>query len=228
VLLVEDDPSLGETLRDRLTREGLEVVWVRTVAAARAEMDGSSWALGVFDVRLPDGSGFELAEHAKRLSPAPVMLMTALNSASNRLRGFQAGADEYLPKPFHLKEFLLRVRHVLATQVDRRATASASLLHVRGREIDLRALSILPPGGPRVFLTTREGAVLRLLLEAAPHPLARHAILDAVWGANRFPTARVVDNVIVRLRQALQDDRGELIGAVRGVGYRWRPEREER
>ena len=116
VLLVEDDASLGRTLTERLERERLEVVWARTVAEAQAQLQGQSWDLAILDVKLPDGSGFGLARELKRTSLTPVMFMTALNSAENRLEGFEIGADEYLPKPFHLKEFILRVRHVLATQ----------------------------------------------------------------------------------------------------------------
>ena len=90
--------------------------WAQTVAAAEAELASSAWDLAILDVKLPDGSGFGLARQIKRTSLTPVMFMTALNSAENRLEGFEIGADEYLPKPFHLKEFILRVRHVLATQ----------------------------------------------------------------------------------------------------------------
>jgi len=222
VLLVEDDPSLGRVLTERLGHEGLDVTWRRTAAEAAAAIEAGGWALAVLDVKLPDGSGFELARLAKRHSPAPVMIMTALNSAANRLRGFNTGADEYLPKPFHLREFLLRVRHVLATQSQ--ATADRPThLRVRGREIDLAALSITPPGGTRMFLPTRDGAVLQLLIGHAPEAVGRDDILDRLWGPHRFPTARVVDNVVVRLRHALQDERGELIQSVRGVGYRWGP-----
>ena len=222
VLLVEDDSSLGRVLRERLIRERLDVTWVRTATEATAAIAEGGWALLVLDVKLPDGSGFDLARLAKDRSQAPVMLMTALNSATNRLRGFKTGADEYLPKPFHLREFLLRVRHVLATQSEEAINETRPRhLRVCGRDIDLAALSITSPNGARVFLPNRDGAVLRLLIDRAPEVLGRGDILDRVWGPQRFPTLRVVDNVIVRLRQALQDEDGELIESVRGVGYRW-------
>ena len=87
------------------------------------------------------------------------MFMTALNSAENRLEGFEIGADEYLPKPFHLKEFILRVRHVLATQ------RVPEVVHARGRTIDLGALSVVGPDGERAFLQVRDGHVLKILLD---------------------------------------------------------------
>jgi DNA-binding response OmpR family regulator len=220
VLLVEDDVSLGRTLTERLEREQLEVSWTQTVAAAEQALGSGTWDLAILDVKLPDGSGFGLARQIKRTSLTPIMFMTALNSAENRLEGFEIGADEYLPKPFHLKEFILRVRHVLATH------RVPDQVHVRGRVIDLRALTVVGPDGERVFLQVRDGRVLQLLIGAAPSVVDRSEILDRVWGRDQFPTPRAVDNTIVRLRQALQDDRGGLIRSVRGVGYQWAPDTE--
>lgn len=215
VLLVEDEQSLGRTLSERLQKEKLDVTWVQTVAAAEAALGASRWDLAVVDVKLPDGSGFGLARHIKRSSLTPVMFMTALNSAENRLEGFEIGADEYLPKPFHLKEFILRVRHVLTTQ------RVPDVLLAGGRQIDLGALSVVAPDGTKVFLQVRDARVLKLLIAAAPNAVDRSEILDRVWGRDQFPTTRAIDNAIVRIRQALQDEDGELIRSVRGVGYQW-------
>jgi DNA-binding response OmpR family regulator len=143
------------------------------------------------------------------------MFMTALNSAENRLEGFEIGADEYLPKPFHLKEFILRVRRLLATQ------RPARTIQIGGRVIDFDALTITLPGGRTNSLQVRDGRVLKLLVDAAPRVVDRSDILDRVWGEDRFPTPRAIDNAIVRLRQALGDDDSRLIQSVRGVGYRW-------
>jgi DNA-binding response OmpR family regulator len=218
VLLVEDDASLGRMLSERLQKEQLDVVWAETVAAAEAALARGRWDLAILDAKLPDGSGFGLARQIKRESLTPVMFMTALNSAENRLEGFEIGADEYLPKPFHLKEFILRVRHVLTTQ------RVPSAVRARGRVIDLEALAITSPSGDRVFLQVRDARLLKLLLDAAPNVVDRSEILDRVWGRDRFPTPRAVDNAIVRLRQALGDNEGALIRSVRGIGYQWAPE----
>jgi DNA-binding response OmpR family regulator len=215
VLLIEDDPSLGRTLHERLIKEKLDVTWVQSVAAAEAALAGGRWDLAIVDVKLPDGSGFGLARLIKRSSLTPVMFMTALNSAENRLEGFEIGADEYLPKPFHLKEFILRVRHVLATQ------RVPEIVQASGRVIDLRALAVTAPDGERTFLQLRDGHVLKLLIAAAPTVVDRSEILDRVWGREQYPTPRAVDNSIVRLRQALKDAEGALIRSVRGVGYQW-------
>jgi two-component system phosphate regulon response regulator PhoB len=215
VLLVEDESSLGRTLCERLQKENLDVTWSQTIAAAEAALASGRWDLAIVDVKLPDGSGFGLARQIKRTSLTPVMFMTALNSAENRLEGFEIGADEYLPKPFHLKEFIIRVRHVLATQ------RVPEVLRARGRQIDLGALSVVGPDGVRVFLQVRDARVLKLLIAAAPNAVDRSEILDRVWGNDQYPTTRAVDNAIVRIRQALQDEHGELIRSVRSIGYQW-------
>lgn len=215
VLLVEDDRSLGKTLAERLQKEGLDVQWVETLALGRSAAGQGSWDLAIVDVMLPDGSGFDLVPDIRRRSPTPIMFMTALNSAESRLTGFELGADEYLPKPFHLKEFLLRVRHVLTTQPHRQ------VLQAGGVMIDWDAMTVERPGGEKSFLQVRDYQVLRMLVDAAPRAVARGDILDRVWGEDEFPTQRTVDNAIVRLRQALGDEDGSVIRTVRGIGYQW-------
>ncbi len=215
VLLVEDDASLGETLAERLGREALDVRWVRTVTEADAELTSGPWDLAIVDVMLPDGSGFDVARRIKKAAPTPVMFMTALNSAESRLEGFEIGADEYLPKPFHLKEFILRVRHVLSTQ-KLRAVVDAGIA-----TIDFEAMTVKTRDGRQTHLQARDCRVLKLLVDAAPRVVDRSEILDVAWGSDQFPTPRGVDNAIVRLRQAIGDSEGEVIRSVRGVGYQF-------
>jgi DNA-binding response OmpR family regulator len=218
VLLVEDDGSLGRTLAERLEKEQLAVDWVQTVADATARIEAGAFDLAILDVMLPDGDGFGLARQIRRKTATPIMFMTALNSAENRLEGFEIGAEEYLPKPFHLKEFIIRVRNVLARP---RATRT---LRANGLLVDLEARSVEAPDGSRAFLQVRDAGVLQLLVDAAPRAVDRSEILDKVWGEDQFPSARAVDNAIVRLRQALRDEDGTLIRSVRGIGYQWAAE----
>ena len=215
VLLVEDDASLGRTLAERLEKERLIVQWVQTIADAKAQLGSAAWDLAIVDVKLPDGSGFGLARQIRKGTSTPIMFMTALNSAENRLEGFEIGADEYLPKPFHLKEFMIRVRHVLERHRPTRT------IQANGLVIDFDAMSVERPAGEKTFLQVRDSRVLKLLVDAAPRVVDRSEILDRVWGEDQFPTPRAVDNTIVRLRQVLQDDDGRLIRSVRGVGYQW-------
>ena len=215
VLLLEDDASLGRTLAERLEKEDLDVQWAQTIAEAKAHLSAGQWDLAILDVKLPDGSGFSLARQLRKTSAVPIMFMTALNSAENRLEGFEIGADEYLPKPFHLKEFMIRVRHVLDRPRPTRA------LQANGRVIDLEAMSVEIPGAEKTFLHVRDSRVLKMLIDAAPRVVDRSDILNHVWGEDQFPTSRSVDNAIVRLRQILNDEDGRLIRSVRGVGYQW-------
>jgi DNA-binding response OmpR family regulator len=213
--LVEDDASLGRTLAERLEKERLTVEWVQTLGDAKRLLDASDWDLAILDVMLPDGSGFALARDIRKKTTIPIMFMTALNSAENRLEGFEIGADEYLPKPFHLKEFMIRVHHVL----DRpRATRT---LRVNGVLIDLDAMSVERPTGAKTFLQVKDHGVLQMLIDAAPRVVDRSEILERVWGEDQFPSTRAVDNSIVRLRQALNDEDGRVIRSVRSVGYQW-------
>ena len=215
VLLVEDDGSLGRTLAERLEKEHLTVQWAQTIADARTHLAAADWDLAILDVKLPDGSGFSLARQIRKTSTTPIMFMTALNSAENRLEGFEIGADEYLPKPFHLKEFLIRVQHVLSRP------RTTRIVRAGGATIDLDAMSVERAGDAKTFLQVRDSRVLTLLIDAAPRVVDRSEILDRVWGEDQFPTPRAVDNAIVRLRQALGDHDAELIHSVRGIGYQW-------
>lgn len=215
VLLLEDDPSLGRTLTERLEKERLTVEWAQTIAEAREKMRAGGWDLAILDVKLPDGSGFSLARQIRKETTVPIMFMTALNSAENRLEGFEIGADEYLPKPFHLKEFMIRVQHVLGRP---RATRT---LRVSDRVVDFDAMSVETAAGDKSFMQVRDCAVLKLLVESSPRVVDRSEILDKAWGEDQYPTARAVDNAVVRLRQLLNDEDGRLIRSVRGIGYQW-------
>jgi len=216
VLLVEDDVSLGRTLAERLERASHDVTWVRTIAEAEDSLSRSGWDLAIVDVKLPDGSGFGLARRIKRQSVTPVMFMTALNSAGNRLEGYEIGAEEYLPKPFHLKEFMLRVGRLLAAARPRRVVVAD------GTVVDFDALTIVSHGR-RSALQVRDGRVLALLVDASPRAVERSEIVERVWGEDGSPSPRAIDNAVVRLRKALGDADGHIIRSVRGVGYRWAP-----
>jgi DNA-binding response OmpR family regulator len=224
LLLVEDDPGLGETLCERFVKEGYEVKWAETLADAERAVagivDSNGFDLIILDVNLPDGSGFDFARRVRaRKLTTPFIFVTAMNSAEHRLEGYEIGAEEYIPKPFHLKELLLRVRHVLETHAE--PGGAAGQLKVGEHTVDLDARAIVGPGGEKEFLQTRDFDLLKLLIDSAPKVVSRDEILDRVWGEDKFPSHRTVDNAIVRLRQTLGDDGGKVIRSVRGIGYQW-------
>jgi two-component system, OmpR family, phosphate regulon response regulator PhoB len=220
ILLVEDDRSLGATLRDRLAREGYEVSWVETKQRALKRFGESFWGLIILDVSLPDGSGFEIARHIKASSSVPIMFMTALGTAENRLEGFEIGAEEFIPKPFHLRELLLRVKHVFERH------PAQHRISCNGRVIELDSRLIVQPDGERDFLPARDFQLLELLITSAPRAVSRNEIIDRLWGEDKLGNQRTVDNMIVHLRQSLGDTKSEFIRSVRGVGYQWNMESE--
>lgn len=221
LLLVEDDLSLGATLQERLAKEGYSVAWARSLAEARREFSATPSHLVILDVGLPDGSGFEFAREIRSHSKVPFLFVTAQNTAEDRLQGYEIGAEEYIPKPFHLKELLIRVKHVLEDHVDAVSGGASPTVRCLGKTIDLAALSVRSEDGKIEYLAARDRDLLALLIERAPQVLSRDEILNAVWGEEKFPSSRTVDNAIVRLRQILGDSEGAVIRSARGIGYQW-------
>jgi DNA-binding response OmpR family regulator len=215
LLLVEDDRSLGATLAERLSKENFAVRWATDLAKAEAELNRQSWDLVLLDLGLPDGSGLALARKIKAGPAIPIVFITALNTAENRLAGFEMGAEEFIPKPFHLKELLIRVRRVLESPASRRVVRCGDV------RIDLGAMCLEHPDGRREHPASRDFRVLELLIRSAPRVVSRDEILDHAWGEDKFPSSRTVDNAIVRLRQLLRDGDGRAIRSARGVGYQW-------
>lgn len=215
LLLVEDDRSLGATLCERLSRESYDVSWVETQQRALKKLNEGPWDLVILDIGLPDGSGFDLARHIKEQTPLPLMFLTALGTAEHRLKGFEIGAEEFIPKPFHLRELLLRVKHVLENHSVRRQ------ISCNGRLIELDGRAIVQPGGQREYPAVHDFDLLQLLITSTPRVISRNQIVDVVWGEDKLPNQRTIDNMIVRLRQSLGDTSSRYIRSVRGVGYQW-------
>ena len=211
LLLIEDDLSLGETLKERLEKENYRVHWATDLTSARQYLSKNKVQLILLDVGLPDGSGFEFAREVK----IPFLFMTAQTSAKDRLYGYELGAVEFIPKPFHLKEIFMRIKHVFENHV-------LDIYQLEnGMKIDFSSLRVVNKQGQSYELSLKEMQLLKLLIERSPMAVGRDTILDEIWGKSSFPSQRTIDNVIVRLRQLL-GSQGESIQSVRGVGYQWR------
>lgn len=213
ILLVEDDPTLGQSLRDRLAQD-YAVTWAQSVRESEPKISQESWDLAILDVGLPDGDGFEIAKKIAAKERCPFLFLTAQADAENRLRGFEIGAQEFIPKPFYLKELLIRVKHVLE------AHPVARELALKDVSVGLNDFSIRRANGEIEYPPVTDMKILKLLVEKSPTVLSRDEILDEVWGVDKTPNHRTVDNAIVRLRQLLGAD-GERIRSVRSVGYQW-------
>ena len=223
ILLVEDERNVGETLAERLREAGFKVSLADSAARARAAWRVQAPQLALLDVGLPDGNGFALARELRGAVPqSAIIFLTAHGNPEERIRGLELGADDYLTKPFHFRELLLRIQNCL-----KRAQDLAELpgdvrgtLTIGRARVDFERYSA-EVGGERHALTHKECAVLRLLASRAGKAVSRDEILDRAWSADEFPTSRTVDNFIVRLRRLVEEDAAEprVIRSIRGVGY---------
>lgn len=216
VLLVEDDMSLGQTLHERLSKD-YDVVWESSFKQSweRFSKD-KNFDLVLLDVGLPDGNGFDLAERIKAHSPQTLFLfLTAQADAESRLKGFELGAEEFIPKPFHLKELLIRVKHVLE------AHSVSRELQLTDCVVNFSEMSIRQKNGSIEYPAVNDMKILQLLVDKSPRVLSRDEIINHIWGIDKNPSHRTIDNIIVRLRQLLGSDGENFIRSVRGVGYQW-------
>jgi DNA-binding response OmpR family regulator len=220
ILIIEDETPMRTALADLLAAEGY-----RTLTAADGE-SGLQRALAekpdliLLDVMMPKLDGFALCAELRRLAnDVPVVMLTAKGQIEDRVNGLDAGADDYVIKPFSSEELLARVRALLR-RVERKAKARTKL---KLGEIELDLVRQTAARGRKpVHLTAKEFAMLRLLAEAEGEPVSRERFLDVVWNYGAFPTTRTVDNHIASLRAKLEKnpDEPRWIKTVHGVGYR--------
>jgi len=224
LLVVEDDESLRLTLIDNLELEGYEVNSASTIAGAKTliseqNKSGKPLDLIVLDVMLPDGSGYDLCEEIRPNHPNVMILMlTARTLDSDLQAGFNAGADDYLTKPYKVAELLLRIQALL-----RRASPtnwSPVRSFINGFDIAWQQHSISKQGSA-VHLTKKEFDLLKLLFDNIHQPLTRDDILNRVWGDEIYVEERTVDNFISNVRKALElnEPNTYFIKTIRGVGY---------
>ena len=220
ILIIEDETPMRTGLADVLEGEGY-----RALTAADGEIGLRKAAaekpdLILLDIMMPKLDGFEVCAELRRLGNAvPVLMLTAKGQIEDRVTGLDAGADDYLVKPFSTEELLARVRALLRRS--RKQGRSPTKLKLGDVEIDL-ARQTAVRGRKPIHLTAKEFAMLRLLAEAAGEPVSREKFLDVVWGYTSFPTTRTVDNHIASLRAKLErnPDAPRWIKTVHGVGYK--------
>lgn len=224
ILVIEDDASIRLGLEDTLKAKGYKVF-----SAARGD-DGLKLAvearpdLVILDIMLPDTEGFEVCRVLRGpRSPAPdarVIMLTARGQELDRVRGFEVGADDYVTKPFSLMELLARVQAVL-----RRGGvgpgAVPTVLRFGDVEVDF-ARAVATKKGKHVELPARAFDILKVFARHAGEVVSREKLLDEAWGYEKYPNTRTVDNHVVKLRQALEDepDKPRFILTVHGAGYK--------
>lgn len=220
ILIVEDETPMRTALADLLSAEEYRVLTAVDGENGLERALAEKPDLILLDVMLPKLDGFGLCAELRRVGcEAPVLMLTAKGQIEDRVTGLDAGADDYLVKPFSTEELLARVRALLR-RVERK-TKSPMKLRLGEVEIDL-ARQTAWRGRKPVHLTAKEFAMLRLLAEAEGEPVTRERFLDAVWGYTAFPTTRTVDNHVASLRAKLEKnpDEPRWLKTVHGVGYR--------
>ena len=218
LLFVEDDPAIREIAAHGLKLSGFEVTAESDGRNALIRFRHGAFDLVVLDVMLPSLDGFEVCRQIRRESDVPIVMLTAKTDTVDVVVGLEAGADDYVTKPFEMPELIARIRAVL-----RRATESFGVtkLTFGDLEIDPTAFKVCKRGDT-LMLTATE---FRLLVELAQHAgqvLTRDVLLERVWNYDFLGDSRVVDMAVTRLRQKVEDDPSSprLIQTVRGVGYR--------
>jgi two-component system alkaline phosphatase synthesis response regulator PhoP len=221
LLLVEDEPALARGLADNFRDEGYEVHVVTRGDRALAAVAELSPTLLVLDVMLPGRSGLDVLRDLRAAGRRlPVLMLTAKGDVVDRVVGLELGADDYLPKPFAVRELLARVRALLRRSAQPSGPGPAEL-HLGGVRFDFRALTAVGSDGP-LDLTPHDIRVLQLLAERRGEVVPRIEIVEEVCGLDSEATLRTVDNHVMALRRAIGDDprRPRWLQTVRGEGYR--------
>jgi DNA-binding response OmpR family regulator len=225
ILVVDDEPTLVATLDYNLRREGHEVVIARDGEAALEQANRSEPDLVLLDVMLPKIDGLEVCRRLRTSSMVPILLLTAKDSEIDKVVGLEIGADDYITKPFSMRELLARVKAQLRRNVRAEGEpkpSAGTLLRLAGIDIDLRARSV-KRGEQRVHLKPKEFDLLSFLAQNPGHVFTRDQLLERVWGYAFNGDSRTVDVHVRWLREKLEEQpsKPKLLETVRGVGYRF-------
>jgi DNA-binding response OmpR family regulator len=223
ILIVEDEPHIVMGLRDALEFEGFAVISAGTgkegIALARAEQPDAV----ILDLMLPDMNGYAICEELRRASHfLPIIMLTARSQESDKIRGLDAGADDYVTKPFSVNELIARMRAIFRRAA--RPGALPDIVEIGAAKVSFATHS-LTIGGKEHELSFYEVELLRLLVERSGQPVSRDEILQKIWGLEAAPTNRTVDNFIVKLRKKIEPlpDKPTHILTVYGFGYKLVP-----
>jgi len=221
ILLIEDEPDIRKTLEYNLSREGYGVISTSSLAEGRNSLESNSFSLILLDLMLPDGSGLDLCREIKSdkiFSSIPIIILTAKDDEVDKIVGFELGADDYVTKPFSVRELILRVKAVL-----KRANVKSENLEVKRQfgdlVIDIDSHEVFV-NNDLVILTALEFKLLRQLVDRRGRVQSRDQLLSDVWGYSAEVTTRTVDTHIKRLREKL-GTMGKYVQTIRGVGYKF-------
>jgi two-component system, OmpR family, response regulator VicR len=218
ILIVEDDATIALGLQFSLQQEGYDAMVLNTVRQANEYLNNANIDLAILDVSLPDGTGYDLCRRIKSESNSPVIFLSAADDEVNIVMGLQLGADDYVLKPFRLKELLLRVKNV----INRNQPKEESIIHIEDILIDTKAARVTK-AGKEVFLSALEYRLLMILATHRGQMLDRNQLLESIWDiGGSFVNDNTLTVYIKRLREKIEDDPSvpKIIFTVRGLGYK--------
>ncbi len=220
ILIIEDDSTLQQGLADTLQFHGFETVSARDGRSGLDLVGRHHPDLIVLDLMLPGLDGYEICKQIRRHDEkTPILMLTARDQENDKLLGFELGADDYMTKPFSLKELVARVQALLKRNI--RENTAPTTIRIGAVEVLFRRFEIRY-GGRTMDMTPKEAAILRLLAANSPEVVSRNQIMDRVWGDEYDPSPRTIDNFILKLRQKIERDpaRPEHLLTVHGAGYK--------
>jgi len=221
ILLIEDEPDIRKTLEYNISREGYDVVSAPSLSEGRNHLNSESFSLILLDLMLPDGSGLDLCREIKsdkEKVATPIIILTAKDDEVDKVVGFELGADDYVTKPFSVRELILRIKAVLKRGERKQENLEVQrqfgelLIDVDSHEVFVNEQSIT--------LTALEFKLLRQLVDRRGRVQSRDQLLSDVWGYSADVTTRTVDTHIKRLREKL-GSMGKYVQTIRGVGYKF-------
>jgi DNA-binding response OmpR family regulator len=223
ILVIEDEKEMARGLKDILEFEGYEVLTAELGKEGLQVISRKEPDCVILDLMLPDISGYEVCEQIRlKKWNTPILMLTAKAQEYDKIRGFKVGADDYLTKPFSVGELLARVMALLRRRGQ--YAQDIELVQVGSNLVDVRHF-IVRRGKKEYSLSHYEVELFKLLYARVNQPVTRDEILDKVWGTEKFPTNRTVDNFIVKLRKKIEDDyrNPRHILTIYGVGYKLSP-----
>jgi len=222
ILLVEDEETLAIGLEYNLAEEGYIVHWAKNGREAINLFEKEKFDLIILDIMLPYVNGFEVAERVRKSDPqTPILMLTAKTESGDKVKGLEKGADDYMTKPFHLQELLLRVKGMLKRKSWYTSTSQKQPVFKFGsNEINFKTLNCLH-GNEKIRLTPQEAMLLKYLMEHKGEIVTRKELLENVWHLNPEVETRTVDIFIVRLRKYFESDPTTPVyfKSIRGAGY---------
>lgn len=218
IAVVDDDPRMRALIRRALEAEGFAIDEAGDAAALMALLADRHYALITLDLGLPDSDGFDVARTLRHSARTPVIMVTGKGDVFDKVVGLEVGADDYVAKPFHVRELVARVKAVLrrGTDASEAGSTAEDAYVVDGYRMFPLRRTVLSPDGSEVRMTSSEFDLLFALVKAKGRPLSRGALLDAVHGRDAGPFDRTIDNMVARLRKRISPS---LIRTVRSIGY---------